>query len=61
LTTDYCVKESALDSVKNGIHTYVITDAIAAVNSKPCDGKEALNQMYSKGCVLIESEDIIVI
>ncbi|MDD2606913.1 nicotinamidase [Lascolabacillus sp.] len=58
LTTDYCVKETALDAVKNGIHTFVITDAIAAVNVQPCDGKEALNEMYSKGCILIESEDI---
>ena len=58
LTTDYCVKESALDAVKNGIHTYVITDAIAAVNAQPNDGKEALDEMYSKGCVLIKSEDI---
>lgn len=58
LTTDYCVKETALDAVKNGIHTFVVTDAIAAVNAKPNDGKKALDEMYSKGCVLIESEEI---
>lgn len=58
LTTDYCVKESALDAVKNGIHTFVVTDAIAAVNAQPNDGKMALNQMYSKGCILVESDDI---
>lgn len=58
LTTDYCVKESALDAIKNGIHTFIVTDAVAAVNVSPSDGKEALNQMYSKGCVLVESEEI---
>lgn len=58
LTTEYCVKESALDAVKNGIHTFVVTDAIAAVNAHPCDEKEALNQMYADGCVLVESEEI---
>ena len=58
LTTDYCVKESALDSISKGIHTYVVTDAIAAVNAKQGDDKEALNEMYKSGCILVESKDI---
>ena len=58
LTTDYCVKESALDSLNNGIHTYVITDAIAAVNAERGDDKKALNEMYNSGCILVESTDI---
>ena len=58
LTTDYCVKESALDSINCGIHTYVITDAIAAVNAKQGDDRQALNEMYSSGCILVESTDI---
>lgn len=58
LTTDYCVKESALDSINNGIHTFVITDAIAAVNAERGDDKKALNEMYSSGCILVESSEI---
>lgn len=58
LTTDYCVRESVLDAIEIGIHTFVVTDAIAAVNVQPNDGKKALNEIYSKGCVLIESEEI---
>lgn len=58
LTTDYCVKESALDSLNKGIHTYVVTDAIAAVNAKQGDDKKALNEMYNSGCILVESSEI---
>ena len=58
LATDYCVRASALDAVENGFHTYVVTDAIAAVNLKPDDGKETLDELYSKGVILLESEEI---
>lgn len=58
LTTDYCVKASALDALKEGFHAYVITDAIKAVNARPGDDKKALDEMYSKGCMLIESSEI---
>lgn len=58
LTTDYCVKQTALDAVKQGFHTYVITDAIAAVNAQPGDDRSALHEMYAAGCVLVESEEI---
>ncbi|HEX9615297.1 MAG TPA: isochorismatase family protein, partial [Bacteroidota bacterium] len=42
LATDYCVRASALDSVKAGFKTYVVTDAIGAVNVNPGDGENAL-------------------
>lgn len=58
LATDYCVRASALDACKLGFHTYVVTDAIAAVNLNDGDGKEALNEMYKAGCLLVEAKDI---
>lgn len=58
LATDYCVKASAIDAVTQGFHTYVITDAIAAVNVQPGDDEKALQEMYTKGCLLIKSEEI---
>ncbi|MEA4916167.1 isochorismatase family protein [Proteiniphilum sp.] len=58
LATDYCVKASAIDAVEQGFHTYVITDAIGAVNAQPGDDEKAIHEMYSKGCLLIESEEI---
>lgn len=58
LATDYCVKASALDAVKEGFHTSVITDAVAAVNLQPGDDKKALQEMYTGGCILVESGEI---
>ncbi|HLA68972.1 MAG TPA: nicotinamidase [Bacteroidota bacterium] len=58
LATDYCVLASSLDSVKRGFKTYVVTDAVAAVNLKPHDGENALREMKKQGIVLIESRDV---
>jgi nicotinamidase/pyrazinamidase len=58
LATDYCVKATVLDALENGFHTYVITDAVAAVNVEKGDDRKALNEMYLKGCTLIKSEEI---
>ena len=58
LATDYCVRASALDACKMGIHTYVVTDAIAAVDLEKGDGKKALDEMYKAGCLFVESKDI---
>ena len=58
LATDYCVRASALDACKLGFHTYVVTDAIAAVDLEVGDGKKALDEMYKAGCLLVESKDI---
>jgi nicotinamidase/pyrazinamidase len=59
LATDYCVKASALDSVRNGFATTVVMDAVAAVNVKPGDGDEALRVMAEAGVRMIRSEEIL--
>ncbi len=56
LTTDYCVKASALDALREGFHACVVTDAIAAVNLRPGDDRKALNRLYAAGYMLLESE-----
>ncbi len=58
LATDYCVRASALDACKLGFHTYVVTDAIAAVDLEVGDGQKALDEMYKAACLLVESKDI---
>lgn len=58
LATDYCVRASVLDACRLGFHTYVVTDAIAAVNANEGDEKKALNEMYKAGCLLVESKDV---
>lgn len=59
IATDYCVKASVLDSLKEGVKTYIITDAVKGVNQKPGDDIKALKAMEEKGAVLISSKDLL--
>lgn len=58
LATDYCVRASALDAVEHGLKTYVVTDAVAAVNLHPDDGQKTLSELESKGVILLKSNEI---
>jgi nicotinamidase/pyrazinamidase len=58
LATDYCVRASALDANKKGFRTYVVTDAIAAVDVHPGDGQKALDEMKSAGIRLVKSPEV---
>lgn len=49
LATDYCVKATALDAVRLGFETAVLTDAIASVDLEPGDGRRALDEMAAAG------------
>lgn len=59
LATDYCVRASALDAAKSGLPTYVVTDAVAAVNIQPHDGEQALDEMKRAGVKLVTSDQIV--
>lgn len=52
LATDYCVKATALDAVRLGFRTAVLTDAIAAVDLEPGDGDRALEELRTAGVEL---------
>lgn len=58
LATDYCVKATALDADKNGFETFVVEDAVAAVNAKQGDEEKALKAMRKAGVTLIRSDEI---
>lgn len=49
LTTDYCVKFTAMDAVGLGFATTVIRDACRGVNLQPGDVDRALAEMQAKG------------
>jgi nicotinamidase/pyrazinamidase len=49
LATDYCVLNTVLDARALGFETFVITDAVAAVNVSPGDGEKALQKMKDNG------------
>ena len=57
LATDYCIKDTAIDSSKY-FKTFVVTDAIEAVNIQSTDGENAINVM-KKDCVMVTSDQII--
>jgi len=49
LATDYCVKATALDAVRLGYETSLLTDAIAAVELASGDGARAIDEMAAAG------------
>jgi nicotinamidase/pyrazinamidase len=57
LATDYCVKATVLDLLKNGFKAHLILDTCAGVNINPDDSKEAIAEMSSTGAVLWETTD----
>ena len=58
LATDYCVRATALDALRRGWKVTLLTDAIAAVNLKPQDGPQAIEEMREAGAVLRTSADL---
>lgn len=56
LATDYCVKNTAVDALKNNFITHVLTDCIRGVNVRPTDSAAALREMVSEGVKKITSE-----
>jgi nicotinamidase/pyrazinamidase len=49
LATEYCVKNTVLDSLKLGYSTYLLEDATLGVNLQPDDNKQAIEEMVRKG------------
>jgi len=55
LATDYCVKQTVLDGIKEGFHVKAVVDAMKPVELKPGDGEQALEEMRAAGAELIDS------
>jgi NAD+ synthetase len=49
IATDYCVRATALDAIREGFDTTVLTDAVAAVDVIPGDGRRALEEVLDAG------------
>jgi nicotinamidase/pyrazinamidase len=59
LATDYCVLRTVLDARSRGYETYVIADAIRAVNVKPGDGEQAQDEIIRAGASFVTLEDFL--
>ncbi len=55
LATDYCVKATALDAVRLGFETAVLSDAVRSVDLEPGDGARAIEEMAAAGVSVVRS------
>lgn len=58
LATDYCVKFTAIDALKNGFKVRILIDAIQGVNLKPKDSEEAIKKIINMGAKKIKLADL---
>lgn len=56
LATDYCVRATALDALRNGFDAVVLEDAVRPVEVHEGDGRRALEEMHAAGVTLASSE-----
>lgn len=59
LTTDYCVRYSALDAVGLGFSVTVVTDAVQGVGQPVGSVESALEEMRAAGVLMRRSEEVI--
>jgi nicotinamidase/pyrazinamidase len=52
LATDYCVKQTVLDALREGFQVKALKDAMRAVEVKPGDGERAIAEMQNAGAVM---------
>jgi nicotinamidase/pyrazinamidase len=56
LATDYCVKETVLDGVRQGFQVKALADSMRAVNVNSGDGAKAIAQMRAAGAEIVGNE-----
>jgi nicotinamidase/pyrazinamidase len=54
LATDYCVKHTVFDGLKQGFKVVLLADAVRAVNLGPNDGAVAIAEMIRAGAVRVD-------
>ncbi|MEW5705442.1 MAG: nicotinamidase [Actinomycetota bacterium] len=58
VATEYCVHDSVIGALRDGLEVFVILDAIRGIEVNPGDIEKALNDMKEHGAKLIYSRDI---
>jgi len=53
LATDYCVKRTVLDALREGFRVKAVEDAMRAVNLQPGDDRRALAEMRRAGAEIV--------
>lgn len=57
LATDYCVKNTVLDALKEGFRVKALQDAMRPVELQPGDGERAIEEMRRAGAKLVMSDE----
>jgi nicotinamidase/pyrazinamidase len=58
LATDYCVKATALDALKEGFEVVVLDDAVRAVDLGAGDGERAMAEMRAAGAQVTRLDEV---
>lgn len=56
LATDYCVKSTVLDALKNGFKVKALANAMRAVDVQPGDGERAIEEMRHAGAQIVKDK-----
>lgn len=59
LATDYCVKATVLDAIKDGFQAVMIEDASRGVDLPPGNAQAATQEMKAAGAMLINSQALL--
>jgi len=57
VATDYCVRATALDAVRNGFDVRILSDAIAGIDLHPGDVDRALGELTQAGARIVDGLD----
>jgi len=60
LATDYCVKETVMDALREGLEVTVIQEAVRGVNVSPNDGKKALAELQNSGARVLPIDAFLI-
>lgn len=58
VATDYCVHDSVIGALEDGLDVYVLTDAVKGIDAAAGDVQRALDDMERRGAKLITSAEI---
>ena len=58
LATDYCVRATVLDALREGFQVVVLADAIGAVELEPGDGARTIDEMQGAGARFATLKDL---
>ncbi len=59
LATDYCVKHTVLDAVREGFGVAVVADAIRGIEVQPGDSARAIEEMRRAGADVVTSDELL--